>query len=591
MKELITYKDIQKSIGLTKFRFFGKIIAKFLMIILKINDINKLYSLIKNKKNKNFFEFLLKKNKIKVIFHQEDLKRIPTEGPFIVISNHPLGALDGIIMLNFFSSVRKDFKIVGNFLLKRIEPITDYIIPINPFHNYKDSFNNLKGIREFLDHLNNGGCLGIFPAGEVSNMKYKFGSIQDNQWIRSSVALIKKAKVPIIPMYFHAKNSNIFYFFGKIHPVLQTALLPYEMLKKRIKPIQFKIGKLITVKQLQKFTNILDCSDFLRRKVYLHKFYYKKNITNLKILKKNINKKIHDIIDETAKEKIIEEINFLKIKKKDFLFSTKKYQVFFTKSINIPNILKEIGRLREISFRLIGEGSNKSLDIDIFDNHYEHLFLWDIKREKIIGSYRIAFGSKIYNEMGVKGFYTNSLFNFSKNFHPFLKKTIEIGRAFVRPQYQQKTLPLFLLWKGILHICIKNPYYKYLMGGVSISNKFSDFSKSLIIQFIRSYYFDPFIAQYVKPNFEYKIKLKKNEKLMFIDQISKDLNKLNKIIEDIEPNLKFPVMIKKYFKQNAKVVAFNIDPLFNNVIDGLMYIRISEIPKKTINPIINELKN
>lgn len=277
--------------------------------------------------------------------------------------------------------------------------------------------------------------------------------------------------------------------------------------------------------------------------------------------------------------------------KNTLLFTNNQYQIFFASSSIIPNILREIGRLREITFRLVGEGSNLSIDLDDFDNHYEHLFLWDIKTKKIVGSYRIALGQKIYPTMGVKGFYTNSLFDFDQNIRPFLRKTIELGRAFIISEYQQKHLPLFLLWKGILHVCLRNPDHKYLIGGVSISNKFSDLSKSLMIEFMRSHYFDSFIAQYVRPKIEYKVRLKHFEKEMFLNQLDKDLNKFDKLIKDIEPNLKLPILIKKYFKQNAKVIAFNVDPIFNDTIDTLMYIRISEIPEITIKQVFNELQN
>lgn len=594
MEQLITYQHIQKSTGLSRFSFVGEILSRFLMSILKINSINKIYDTVKDKKDQDFFNSVLEEVGVKVSFHEEDIKRIPTSGAFIIVSNHPIGALDGIIMAKYLSYIRKDFKLMGNFLLKKIKPLSTYLIPVNPFEHRKDAFNSLCGMRESLLHLKSGGCLGIFPAGEVSNKNKESGVIQDVSWNKSAIKLIQKAKVPVIPMYFHAKNSKFFYRMGAIHPIIQTALLPNEMIKKRIKPIKFRIGKLITVKQLEEFKNIVDFGNFLRSKVYLHKSYYeerKKIYQNLKISIGKKNKKIQEIISETKKEKILEEINNLRNKKNTLLFTNNQYEVFFAPSWDIPNILRELGRLREITFRLVGEGSNQSLDIDSFDNHYEHLFLWDIETDKIVGSYRMALGQKIYPKMGIKGFYTSSLFNFDPDIHPFFRKTIEMGRAFIIPEYQQKPLPLFLLWKGIVHVCLRNPDHKYLMGGVSISSKFSDFSKSLMIEFMRSHYFDSFVAQYVSPKIEYKVRLRNFEKEMFLDQLDKDLSKFDKIIDDIEPNLRLPVLIKKYFKQNAKVIAFNVDPLFNDTVDGLMYIRISEIPEDTVKPVMDELQN
>src|SRR5690606_1731336 len=194
-----------------------------------------------------------------------------------------------------------------------------------------------------------------------------------------------------------------------------------------------------------------------------------------------------------------------------------------------------------------------------FDKHYNHLFLWDSEARKLVGSYRMGLGKDIMKKQGITGFYTNSLFEFDQELHPFFRKVIEMGRAYILPEYQMKPLPLFLLWRGIVHVCLRNPDHKFLMGGVSISDKFSDFSKSLIIEFMRSHYYDSAVAQYIHPKHEFKIKLRDRDKHIFLDDLQADLNKLDKIIDDLEPELRLPVLIKKYIKQNAKVVAFNVD--------------------------------
>ena len=172
-----------------------------------------------------------------------------------------------------------------------------------------------------------------------------------------------------------------------------------------------------------------------------------------------------------------------------------------------------------------------------------------------------------------------------------LSKSIEMGRAFIIKEYQQKPMPLFLLWKGIIHITLRYPEHKFLMGGVSISNQFSDFSKSLMIEFMKSNFYDPYIAQYIHPKKAFKVKLKDADKDFIFDEAEADLNKFDKIIDELEPgSLRLPVLIKKYIKQNARVVAFNVDPLFNNAIDGLMYIRISDIPDSTVKPVMEEFQ-
>jgi putative hemolysin len=203
----------------------------------------------------------------------------------------------------------------------------------------------------------------------------------------------------------------------------------------------------------------------------------------------------------------------------------------------------------------------------------------------------MGMGKPIYEKYGIQGFYTASLFEFDTELYPFFKRTIEMGRAFIISEFQQKPLPLFLLWRGIVHVCLRHPYYKYLVGGVSISNQFSNFSKSIMVEFMRSHYFDAYVAQYVHPKNEFKVKLKANEKDLFFDAADNDLNKFDKLIDELEPALRLPVLIKKYFKQNARVIAFNVDPKFNDAIDGLMYIRISDLPKNTIKPVFEELQD
>ena len=198
---------------------------------------------------------------------------------------------------------------------------------------------------------------------------------------------------------------------------------------------------------------------------------------------------------------------------------------------------------------------------------------------------------QIYKEHGIDGFYLQDLFRFDTELHTMMQQSIEMGRAFIIEAYQQKPMPLFLLWKGIVHTTLRFPDHKYLIGGVSISNQFSDFSKSLMIEFMKSHYWDPYVAQYVRPKKEFKVRLKDADKEFVFDESKADLNKFDKLIDEVEPgNLRLPVLIKKYIKQNAKVVAFNVDPLFNNAIDGLMYIKIADLPENTVKPVMEEFQ-
>jgi len=595
---LISKNDLIKASGLSKIGFLKNPVASAIMSIAKINEVNKLYNKLKHKEGKDFFDSFVRERNLSYIAFEEDLAKIPKTGPFILVSNHPLGAIDGILMCKILSEVRPDFKVMGNFLLEKIEPMEPYVISVNPFENRKEVHSSASGMRETLKHLQNGGCVGIFPAGEVSNKNNPYNEILDKEWEKPALKLIKMAKVPVVPMYFHAKNSRIFYQVAKLHPNLQTLMLPAEMMNEREKPIRIRIGRSIAVKAMDDMETTDELGEFLKRKVYMMKSYYEKrkslaqsiNLKNLSLkfpLLKEENI-VQNIIDETPKEDILNDIRKLKGTDKMF-FSNGNYEVYFTSYEEIPSVMREIGRQRELTFRAVGEGSNLPFDLDEYDKHYHHLFLWDSAEEKLVGAYRMALGKEVMKKSGIKGFYTSSLFEFEQDIHPFFKKVIEMGRAYIRQEYQQKPLPLFLLWRGIVHVCLRNPDHKFLMGGVSISNKFSEFSKSLMIEFMRSNYYDSAVAQYITPRNEYKIKLRERDKNLFFDEMESDLNKLDKIIDDLEPELRLPVLIKKYIKQNAKVIAFNVDPNFNDAIDGLMYIRISDLPESTIKPVLEEM--
>jgi putative hemolysin len=587
---LVTSKEIATVLGVSKYGFLGTFIGWLLMRILRISKVNKIYNNHKHKSDLDFLNGLLGEFKIEFEIPEEDLKRIPKTGPFITVSNHPLGGIDGILLLKLLMEQRSDYKIIANFLLHRIEPLKPYVMPVNPFESHKDAKSSVAGIKNALTHLKNGFPLGIFPAGEVST--YRDGKLMvDKPWEDGAVRLIKKANVPVIPIYFHAKNSSLFYVLSKISDTFRTAKLPSELLSQKRRVIKVRIGKPISVKDQNTYEDIPSFYEFIRKKTYMlaHPFEKKsQNILsaqNLKTLK--TPKKI---ISQKNVRYFTKEIDKLRASDSRLLES-KNYEVYFAAAKEIPYLLQEIGRLREITFRDVGEGTNNSIDLDTFDKYYHHLILWDREANILVGAYRMGLGKSIYKKHGISGFYIHTLFRFEPELYSMLESTIEMGRAFIVKEYQQKPMPLFLLWKGIVHVTLRYPEYKYLMGGVSISNKFSEFSKSLMIEFMKSHYYDPYIAQYIFPKKEFKVKLKDADKDFVFDATKADMQKFDKIIDEIEPGaLRIPVLIKKYVKQNARLVAFNVDPKFNNAVDGLMYIRVADIPDSTVKPVMEEFQ-
>ncbi|CAH8287304.1 putative hemolysin [Mariniflexile fucanivorans] len=588
---LVSAKEVAKAISVDNYGFIGTFIGWLLMKVLKISTLNRIYNRNKHLNDLPFLDAILDDFQIKFEIPEEDLKRLPKDGAYITVSNHPLGGIDGILLLKLMLEQRTDFKIIANFLLHRIEPMKPYIMPVNPFEDRKDAKSSLSGFKNSILHLRNGHPLGLFPAGEVST--YRDGKlVVDRPWEEAAMKLVKKAEVPVVPIYFHAKNSRLFYKLSKISDTFRTAKLPSELLTQKRRTIKVRIGRPISVEDQKEYTTLEEFSEFLRRKTYMLSNSFEDKPKILDNIQSTLKtpKSPKRIVTPVDNALMITEVEALR-KDDSRLLQSKNYEVFLAEASKIPHILREIGRLREITFREVGEGTNEAIDLDAFDNYYHHMFLWDNEKNVLAGAYRMGLGSKIFEQYGIDGFYLQDLFRFEPELHKMMSQSIEMGRAFIIKEYQQKPMPLFLLWKGIVHTTLRYPEHKFLIGGVSISNQFSNFSKSLMIEFMKSHYYDPYIAQYVHPKKEFKVKLKDADKDFVFDETEADLIKFDKIIDEIEPGaLRLPVLLKKYIKQNARLVAFNVDPLFNNSVDGLMYIKIADLPESTVKPVMEEFQ-
>ena len=587
---LVTANEVAKAINLSKYGYVGTFIGWLLMKVTRLSSINKFYDSIAHLECEDYATAILEHFEIDYDIPPDDFKRLPKDGAFITVSNHPLGAIDGILLMKLMLPHRPDFKIMANFLLQRMVPLEPYILPVNPFEEHKEAGSSIAGFKRALVHVREGRPLGIFPAGEVSTHKEE-KLIVDRPWEEAVLKLIRKAEVPVVPIYFHARNSKLFYRLAKWADVFRTAMIPSQVYSQRNRPMKVRIGQPISVQLQQEQESLEEFTDLLRRKTYILSNAYEKERlidqipTSLKIPKPP--KKI-----ATAMRKEVMQGEIEKLREKDCrLLQSKNYEVFLAKEKDMPFILKEIGRQREVTFRAIGEGTNKSIDLDVFDSYYYHLFLWDDEEKCIVGAYRMGMGSEIFPQHGIDGFYLQDLFRVEPELYGMMRNSIEMGRAYIIKEYQLKPMPLFLLWKGIVHTTLRHPEHKYLIGGVSISNQFSNFSKSLMIEFMKSNYWDPYVAQYIRPKKEFKVKLNDADKEFVFDETKADLNKFDRLIDEVEPgNLRLPVLIKKYIKQNAKVVAFNVDPLFNNSVDGLMYIKIADLPESTVKPVMEEFQ-
>ncbi len=579
---LITTSDIQNAANLHGYG--GEFIAKRVMTQLKMDKINDLYDDLKETSGTQFLNQIFENLNIQIEIPEGELSRIPKTGAFIVVSNHPYGGLDGLILLKIIQSVRPDFKIMANHLLKKIDPLSDSFLAVNPFERRRSNISSYDGVKRTIEHLANEGGVGIFPSGEVSKFQLRQQSITDKEWKKSVMKLIRKAEVPVVPIYFHGSNSTMFQILSLFHENLQTAQLPLELLKKKNKIIKMRIGKSISIDKQRKFKDTNEFGRYLRDKTYylgqplkVSSFFRNKNLR----LKAEA-----PVAPPIPHADLVIELNGLP--KEDLLFKFKRFEVYCSRASRIPNILKEIGRLREISFRAIDEGTNKTLDLDEYDLYYRHLFVWDSEDDNIVGAYRIGHGPEIHQQFGKRGFYLHSLFRIKDTFEGFLRHSMELGRSFVIPEYQKNPYALFILWKGILYYLLKNEELKYIIGPVSISNQYSKVSKSLMIDFIQENYFDKAKAAFISPRNRFKYKRSKNRTPLK----PKNIKELESLIEEMEPaHFKLPILLKKYLKQNARIIGFNVDPKFNNTLDGLMYLNIDHVNLETIQLLAKEVED
>jgi len=556
----------------------GTIFTDNLLRLYNQDILNKIYREAATKDPVSLIDSLLDIIGVNIDISKQDIEKIPEKGPLIVVSNHPYRGIDSMILYKILYKKRPDIKILGNHLLKEIEPLKNIIIPVNTHENERYFKSSFSGIRMGLNFLRDGHCLCIFPAAEDSKYFELPGMIIDSNWNPVAIKFIHNAGVPVLPVYFHGTLTGIKYLLRKINPLTVRPALPAELTRKSNRTISVRIGSPVSLKEQTEIRDHVIFGRYLRASVFsLSTTVREKRKTKKKILRKRNEPVVEKCPPEILKEE------YIRIKNDYELFRTKNYSVVCTPAYIIPNIFREIGRLREVTFREVGEGTGKSIDIDKYDFYYQHLFIWDTEEERLVGAYRLGKGKEIVDRYGIKGFYISSLFRIKKSFTPVLSMSIELGRSFVIKEYQKKAMPLFLLWKGIMIFLLKNPEYRYLIGPVSISDDLSKFSKSLLVEFIMKWFFNHEFSVFVKPRKEFIPEPDKiNSRKIFIDTCEKDINKIEKIITSVESGYRMPVLLKKYIEINSKIIGFNIDPKFNNCLDGLMILDLYEVPEEII---------
>ncbi|WP_400193227.1 lysophospholipid acyltransferase family protein [Hymenobacter sp. B81] len=541
----------------------------------RLRELRQLYEQVQHLSGLECVAAILQQLGIRVDCDPAELRRVPAGGAFIAVANHPSGMLDGLVLLHVLAQVRPEIRAVANELLAPLLPqLRAQLVLVQP--QAGPSPRNVPGVRQLLRYLHNDVPLLLFPAGEVAHSTRPFQPATDAPWHPTAGRLMEAARLPVLPIWLSSRNGPAFSWLGLVHPLLRTIRLPAELLNKRGQTVQVRIGQPVTAAELHGVPALARLA-YLRARVHALASPAAGDAATLAAL----TPATAPVVAETAA--VLIEADLAALRPGRCLLRHRHWEVYVAKSREIPQVLREIGRLREVTFRREGEGSGQALDLDRYDDYYRHLFLYDRAARRLVGAYRLGPGRGILHHHGKRGFYLHSLFRLGKELRPLLLQSVELGRSFVRAEYQRQPLPLALLWKGIAAYLDAHPGYRYLIGPVSISSRFSEVSKSIITAYIRRHCFDEHLAAHVRPRKPFRYRpLDGADPTEVLQAGLGSVETLDRLIGGIEPGgAGVPVMLRQYLRQNARFIGFNIDPAFSNVLDGFLVLDAHQLPERT----------
>lgn len=558
--------------------------ARPLEYLLGLNRCNKIYQQIGHETDpRQFMVEALHNLHIQLDISDRDKAKVPQKGSCVVVANHPFGAIEGVILAEMLLSIRPDVKIIANYLLDRIPQLRPLNIAVDPFERAGSVQANLKPLREAMQWVKNGGLLLVFPAGEVSHVKLLHREVSDPPWHHTVARIVRYANASVVPVFFKGRNSNLFQLAGVIHPKLRTALLAREMLKQRGKDIQCKVGHAISYRWLRHYDQDERLMSYLRWRTYIMGYSRTRSIKLPGIPGNKSCQHLKPLAEAQPPAVCRHEIAQLPAEQR--MVQSGAFSVWTAHAHQIPNILLEIGRLRELSFRQAKEGTGNALDLDRFDRHYLHLFIWNDDADEIVGAYRLGQTDVILNRYGRKGLYTNTLFFSRMDFFKRLGPALEMGRSFIRPEYQKSYSPLLLLWRGIGTYVSRNPQYRMLFGPVSISSDYSDLSRRLLATTLLKHNQAKDLALMVRPRKPAPLKplrIKGCGRATRDVQLQ-DFKEVCSVVSDIEIEQKdVPVLLRQYLNLGGQLLSFNIDRLFSSVMDGLIVVDLLQAERKTL---------
>lgn len=541
-----------------------------------VDKVRDLYRRVQRSPEGFRLEGLLAEMRVDLRVNPADRSRIPAAGPVVVMANHPYGVLDGAILTVLLTRVRPDVKVLTNFVLSDIPELQKHCIFVDAFQTDRPADSNRKALREAFAWLQQGGMLAIFPAGEVAHWRMPAGQIADPAWNDTAVRLIRRTRATALPVYFCGHNSVGFQLLGMIHPRLRSAFLLQEFLQQEGKDVEVRIGSAIPADVIDSVTDDREAIDYLRWRTYLLARRRKTEISWPLGLRSRLVSKIQQPVAVLPQPELLQqEIESLPVDR--CLAENGEFAVYHATAQEIPNLLLEVGRVRELTFRRAGEGTGKSRDLDSFDDYYGHVLLWSKTKRELVGGYRAGNTSEILAQRGVSGLYTSTLFRYDVNLFQKLGPALELGRSFVRPDYQRQYAPLLLLWKGIARLVAAHPEIPVLFGAVSISNDYNEASREMIYRFFEARMMEDDLAGLIEPRRPFRQGFLRRSDCRNMCRALRDLDELSQPITDIEADGKgLPILLRQYAKIGGKLLGFNVDRKFSNVLDGLVVVDLRQ---------------
>lgn len=508
-----------------------------------------------------FVRFALQRLQIETVVASGQLDSIPASGPLIVICNHPYGAADGLVLAELLMAKRPDLLLFANTLLRQVPEIAPLIAPVDVFKPGA----SLGGVRAALRHLGQGGALVLFPAGEVSRLDWRGLRIADPPWADSAAMLARRTQAQLLPVHIdgHARWPSL--LAGAVHPRLRTACLPKDLLQQRRSVVRLHLGEPIPAAELERLAPAAQTA-YLR--LLSDSLGRRSAVTATAVIAK-------PLAVPQAPAAMAAEIAALPTA--CMLCEQGAFKVILASAAQIPLVLQEIGRLRELSFRQVQEGTGEPSDLDRYDAYYQHLFIWHAEQQAVLGAYRLGFTAPLAAMGEVSALYTHTLFRYDAALLAHIGPAIELGRSFVRPEWQRNFRALRLLWSGIATTLDRHPEIRCLFGPVSISASYSALSRVVMEAALSTHHGDVKLQSLVQARTPSVTTRGAVDTRQVVAALS-DPSLLSRVVARVERGSGLPVLLRHYLDLKGRFAGFNVDAEFGNTLDGLVFVRVEDIP-------------